>query len=80
MVTPRPANYTSARNEPPRVLILQYIKLSLKYISVNETEKCGLFCPLAARLIYLSNFYPREVVGRDSETQPQVGKKWKLSL
>ena len=36
-------NYTyillSARNEPPRVLSLQYIKFSLKYISVNETKK-----------------------------------------
>ena len=50
MVTPQAANYTSAKNEPPRVLTLQYIKFSLKYISVNETEKYGLFCPLAARL------------------------------
>ena len=36
MVTPRATNYTSARNEPPRVLTLQYINFSLKYISVNE--------------------------------------------
>ena len=26
MVTPRAANYTSARYEPPRVLTLQYIQ------------------------------------------------------
>ena len=50
MVTPRAVNYASARNEPLRVLTLQYIKLILKYIPVNETKKYGLFCPLAARL------------------------------
>ena len=41
MVTPRATNYTSARNEPPRVLSLQYIKFSLNYISVNETKILG---------------------------------------
>ena len=30
MVTPRAANYTSTRNEPPRVLTLQYIDFNLK--------------------------------------------------
>ena len=43
MVTPRAANYTSARNEPPRVLTLLYIKFSLKYISLNETENTAFF-------------------------------------
>ena len=57
MVTPRAANYTSARNEPPRVLTLQYIKFSLTYISVNETKKYVFFCPLAARLhVYQEHF------------------------
>ena len=36
-----PAIHTSARNEPPRVLSLQYIKFSLKYISVNKTKILG---------------------------------------
>ena len=62
MVTPRAANYTSTGNGPPRVLSLQYIKLSLKYISVSETKEYGLICPLAARLyLFLKYNHPLDI-------------------
>ena len=52
MVTPQANNYTSARNEPPRVLTLQYIKFSLKYLG-KRNENFGV---LAARL-YVSSHH-----------------------
>ena len=54
MVTPRATNYTSARNEPPRVLSLQLYQIQPKVYLGKRNENFGV---LAARLLlYCTRF------------------------
>ena len=62
------------------VLCFLFMRQKREFVGRNEQQICKIHLYSDSYCTYVCNFYPLEVVDRGSETQLQVGKKFKLFI